>query len=122
MTASGKGLVTVLACSAVFTLVAIPLVLRWVPRNRVYGYRTRLTLSSDALWYRVNAYFARRFIVATGVSAGIAVALYRWPVLSPGSYLRVSVVLLVAPAVVACVLAGRFARVSGGGHPPADSG
>jgi uncharacterized membrane protein len=32
----------------------IPMVLGVVPPNRFYGYRTRKTLSSEAVWYRAN--------------------------------------------------------------------
>jgi uncharacterized membrane protein len=35
-------------------VLAIPLVLEKVPRNYFYGFRTRYTLSSDAVWYRAN--------------------------------------------------------------------
>jgi len=35
-------------------IVAVPLVLGVIPRNRVYGFRTKRTLSDDAVWYPVN--------------------------------------------------------------------
>ncbi len=35
-------------------LVAIPLVIGVMPRNRFYGVRTRRTLSDDRVWYSVN--------------------------------------------------------------------
>lgn len=54
-----KGLVTILACNALFALVSLPLVFRKIPRNGFYGYRTRATLSSDFMWYEANAYFGR---------------------------------------------------------------
>ena len=37
-----------------FILLAIPLILGIVPRNYFYGFRSRRTLESDALWYPVN--------------------------------------------------------------------
>ena len=33
---------------------SIPMMLGVVPPNRFYGYRTRKTLSSEAVWYRAN--------------------------------------------------------------------
>jgi uncharacterized membrane protein len=39
---------------ALLRLLSIPMILEWVPRNRIYGFRTPYTLSSDALWYRAN--------------------------------------------------------------------
>ena len=106
-----KSLVTILVCSVVFALVSIPLILRRVPPNPVYGYRTRATLSDKALWYEVNAYFGSRFLLASLLSACIAVALFEWQGLSPQAYLRVSVVLLLAPVVVAALLTSRFVGV-----------
>ena len=35
--------------------ISLPLIARWVPRNSIYGVRTRLAFSSDENWYRVNA-------------------------------------------------------------------
>lgn len=61
-----KGLITVLGCCAIFCLVSIPLILRKISRNPVYGYRMRMTPSNDKIRYEVNAYFAWRFL-ATGV-------------------------------------------------------
>ena len=108
-----KGLITILICSVVFSLLSIPLILRRVPRNPVYGYRSRVTLSDDALWYKINAYFGMRFLVATLLSACVAVALHQWQGLAPQAYLKLSVVLLAAPALVAWMLTARFVRAIG---------
>jgi uncharacterized membrane protein len=112
MSVFDKGLITILVCYAFFGIASIPLVLRRVPRNPVYGYRTRATLGDDALWYEVNAYFGVKLIVATALSTCVAVALHLWQGLSPQVYLKVSVVLLAAPALVAWLLTARYARVS----------
>lgn len=105
-----KGLITILVCSAVFCLLSIPLMLRKVPRNPVYGYRTRATLRDETLWYEANAYFGSTFLVATVVSACIAVALHQWQGLAERTYLGVSVALLAMPVLVAALLTGRFVR------------
>ena len=112
MSVFDKGLITTLACTAVFSLVSIPLIYRWVPRNPVYGCRTRITLGDNALWYAANAYIGVRFLVASLLSAGVSVVLYGWPGLSPRTYLPASVALLVAPVLVAWWLTARFIRRS----------
>ena len=56
-----KSFVTILACASLFALMAIPLILRKIPRNGAYGFRTPKTLSNDELWYKANAYFGRAF-------------------------------------------------------------
>lgn len=105
-----KGLITILACSALFAVVSLPLVFRKVPRNVLYGYRTRATLGSDFVWYEANAYFGWRFLIASAVTCIAAVVLYRSGALEPGTYLKVSVALLVAPGLVAALLTSRYVR------------
>jgi len=105
-----KGLVTILAGNALFVFVSLPLVFRWVPRNFFYGYRTRATLGSDVVWYEANAYFGWRFLIASAVACIAAVLLYRSGVLEPGTYLKVSVALLVAPVLFAGLLTSRYVR------------
>jgi uncharacterized membrane protein len=105
-----KGLVTILACNALFALVSLPLVFRKVPRNGFYGYRTCATLGSDFVWYEANAYFGQRLLIASAVTCIAAVFLYRSGALEPGTYLKVSVAVLVAPVLVAALLTSRYVR------------
>ena len=51
------------ALGPVLVLVSIPLIFRWVPRNRLYGFRVAATLRHDAVWYDVNARSGRQFLV-----------------------------------------------------------
>ncbi len=110
MTIYEKGLTTILACDALFALLAIPLLLRKVPRNPVYGYRTRATLASDAVWYDANAYFGRAFLVASLATPLAAVAISRPGLLAPDVFLPASIVVLAAPVVIAGVLTTRYVR------------
>jgi hypothetical protein len=38
------------------SVLALPLIARWVPMNRVYGIRTRRAFVSADNWYAINAY------------------------------------------------------------------
>jgi hypothetical protein len=40
-------------------LLSIPLIFRWVPRNRIYGFRIPPTLANDSVWYDANALSGR---------------------------------------------------------------
>ena len=42
--------------SLLISLLAMPLVLGLIPRNRWYGIRTAQTLSDEATWYRCNRF------------------------------------------------------------------
>ena len=62
-----KGLVTTCACDLVFGLIAIPLVLRKIPRNGAYGFRTPMNL--------INRVAAAALALGTlGLAAGYGTA------------------------------------------------
>jgi hypothetical protein len=50
------------ALGPLLIVLSIPLLLRWVPRNRVYGFRVASTLCNDSVWYDANALCARHMI------------------------------------------------------------
>ncbi len=58
--------------SIIILLASIPLVLGIVPRNRVYGIRTRKTLSDDAVWYPANRFGGWALIVSSSISIAIS--------------------------------------------------
>lgn len=43
----------------VATLLSIPLILRLVPMNRIYGVRTPKAFASERNWYEINAFGGR---------------------------------------------------------------
>ena len=112
-----KGLATVLVVDLLLALVAIPLLLRKVPRNVVYGYRTRKTLSDDVIWYEANAHFGRGLLIACAVTAVAILVLHGAVEMSPPLFLKVSIVALVAPSFVAMVATARFIRSLAPGGP-----
>lgn len=63
-------------------LVNIPLVLKLVPPNGLYGFRTGLTQSSSAIWYPANAFMGWALLAAAGISATalavLPIAVKRW--------------------------------------------
>ena len=46
--------------------LSIPMLRNRIPRNQVYGLRTKLTLSSDEIWYPANR-FAAKLLIAWGI-------------------------------------------------------
>jgi len=57
-----------IACS-VIAVVAIPLILRRVPPNSLYGFRTPRTLADRNLWFRVNHFAGWALLIASIASA-----------------------------------------------------
>jgi uncharacterized membrane protein len=100
-----------LSCAALFALIAIPLILRKIPRNVVYGFRTPKTLSSDEIWYDANAYFGRAFFIASITTAILMLILYNYSQDFPQKhFIKLSLVALAAPSIIAVLLTFRHIR------------
>jgi hypothetical protein len=59
------------ALGPVLILVSIPLILRWIPQNRLYGLRIASTLRKESVWYDANALIARHFLLLGLVLVGL---------------------------------------------------
>jgi hypothetical protein len=51
------------AIAPVLLVISIPLMLRWIPRNHVYGFRIAATLADDSVWYDANALIGRHMFL-----------------------------------------------------------
>jgi uncharacterized membrane protein len=45
-------------------VLAVPMILEKIPRNPIYGFRTKYTMSSDEVWYRANRIAGVAMLVA----------------------------------------------------------
>ena len=91
-----------LACGLI-AAVSIPLILRWVGPNPIYGFRTPHTLSSREVWYPANVFAVRVLLIAAVVSAASLSLMPKHSL----SQAWVPLFLFLAPlavAVVACFL------------------
>jgi uncharacterized membrane protein len=61
---------------AVIGLASIPLILKLVPPNPFYGFRTARTLADRELWFRVNRFAGWAFLAAA-IAGAILIA--AWP-------------------------------------------
>jgi hypothetical protein len=51
------------AIGPLLVLLSLPLMWRWVPPNRFFGFRVAATLRDRSVWYDANALTARHFLV-----------------------------------------------------------
>jgi uncharacterized membrane protein len=58
----------------IFFILAIPLAIGLIPRNRLYGFRTKRTLADNAVWYRVNRLAGITIMIASAIYGLIASA------------------------------------------------
>ena len=106
-------LALLIGAAVVTALIALPLALRKIPRNRLYGVRTRRTLADDRVWYETNAYGGRCLIVASAVTIVTVVILYALTPLPQDLLVPAGLVAFVVPSLVAAILAVRHAgRIS----------
>jgi hypothetical protein len=64
-----------IASCVVFAMISIPLILRLVPPNGIYGFRTGATQSSRAIWYPANAFMGWALLAAAAIGATLQVVL-----------------------------------------------
>jgi hypothetical protein len=64
-----------IAACVLFVIISLPLILRMVPPNGIYGFRTAATQSSAAIWYPANAFMGWALSVAAVISAILLVLL-----------------------------------------------
>ncbi len=67
--------VVFVAVGAMFVGIALPLITRRIPPNRLYGLRTRATLNDEWVWYEANARSARGLLLLGVALAGLALVL-----------------------------------------------
>ena len=58
--------------SVVIGLLAIPLIFRLIPQNRIYGVRTRKTIADVATWYSINRAAGIFLVISSAVYLGFA--------------------------------------------------
>jgi hypothetical protein len=59
------------AIGPLLIVLSIPLAFRWIPPNRLYGFRVGATLRNRSVWYDVNAQSARQCILLGAVMVGL---------------------------------------------------
>ena len=64
-----------IASCVVMVLISIPFILRLVPPNGMYGFRTGLTRSTPAIWYQANAFMGWALSLAAVASATVMTVL-----------------------------------------------
>ena len=112
------------ASGVLLIAAGIPLWLRRVPRNALYGVRFASTLSDDRIWYEINARCGRDLVgIGAGYLALLAAALlfgHSW--IMPFRLLGPTVVLVVALIVNTILLSRASTRLLAERDLSGDSG
>ena len=101
-----------LIAAGAIAVVSIPLILKVVPPNHFYAFRTPSTLSNRTLWYRANVFAGWALLIAAVASIALNVGVGPGA-LPTGALELVVFVLPLAIAVVACFVYLRRIRGEG---------
>ena len=94
--------VLLLILCALVAVAAVPLMLKLIPPNPIYGVRTERTTSDAATWFLVNEVAGRAFLVAAGIAA-ILLIMYSGTWLK-SAWAQIAVFVIVIGAAVAVTL------------------
>lgn len=94
--------ISLLVACVIIAAVAVPLMLRLIPQNPIYGLRTERTLTQASVWFDVNAYGGRALLIATGIAA-LLIMVYQGTWLRAG-WAQLLVFLLAIGGAVAATL------------------
>jgi uncharacterized membrane protein len=92
-------------------LLSIPLILRRIPPNAVYGFRIQWTRRNPELWYSVNAHAGKWLAFAGSCSLLGSIGLSLIPGISLAVYAFACLAILAAAVVLAVVQSIRFLRL-----------
>ena len=98
--------VSFLIIAIAVALAAVPLILKVVPPNNLYGLRTKRTLANRELWFQGNHFAGWAFFLAATLSACVFLG---FPQLSSGRSIEGLLVLLV-PLLAALGLSLAYLR------------
>jgi len=102
-------LVLFVGFGVLLVLLGVPLALRLVRPNLLYGVRLRQTLEDPDVWYGANAYIGR-FLVGAGIVAVIAAVVLYFLGLSLVVYASIGVAVVVGLAIALLLLALGYLR------------
>jgi len=93
-------LITFTAAGLLAACLGLPLMLRRIPPNRFYGFRTPATLRDPEIWYPANAFAGRLLLVWGILCALVAGFAYLWPGIEKPIYVALNFGAIVGGALV----------------------
>lgn len=88
-----------ISCGIIFTLLGIPLLLKKIPMNSLYGFRISKAFDSDKNWYEINRFGGRQLILWSFLLIAIGALYFVFPINSSRSELN-NILLAVLPILI----------------------
>lgn len=80
--------------------ISLPLILRQIGPNVIYGYRVRKTLENPEIWYEVNEYFAWRLLICGTIFLVCSILLYGVPGMNLDFYPIACLLTFIVPFII----------------------
>jgi hypothetical protein len=71
-----------IASGIMLAALSVPMILKIIPPNGLYGFRVKKTMENPNIWYPVNAYSGKLLLAASLVQILISIGLYIIPDIS----------------------------------------
>ncbi|WP_202840992.1 SdpI family protein [Luteimonas saliphila] len=93
--------IVVTAACVLLAGLGVPLILRRVPPNPLYGLRTRRSLSHPSIWYPANAWSGRALLIAAAATtAATWLVPDTWPEWVPVACLVLAMVVVLVASLI----------------------
>jgi uncharacterized membrane protein len=97
------------ATGIVLILIALPLLLRWIGPNRLYGLRVPATFADEWVWYEANAKSARDMCLVGVALVILPFALQAIPAIPQTAHVALAGMVTVTGVVVVAIVGWRRA-------------
>jgi hypothetical protein len=91
-------------------VISLPLLLKKIPPNPVYGFRLAPALEDPRIWYATNAHSAKRLMLAGASSVIAAIALHFVPAITVDIYALGCLVVFAIVAIVGLVQSVKYMK------------
>jgi uncharacterized membrane protein len=98
------------ATGIVLILIALPLLLRWIGPNRLYGLRVPATFADEWVWYEANAKSGRDMVIVGITLIILPFALQAIPIIRPTAHLALVAMATVTGIVIVAIVGWRRAN------------
>jgi hypothetical protein len=94
--------------------LGLPLAMRKVPKNCIYGIRTKAAFESDKRWFDINAYAGRQMIMWSVILFSNGVTGFFIPAAASDAYVAVSLAIAALVALGPIIMTGFWSRKTAG--------
>lgn len=101
-----------LSTAIIIMAVCIPLLLKKMPMNSMYGFRLSKSFRSNENWYAINSYGAKHLIIWSSLLGVLGIVCFFLPPMESGVMMLLAIlpipISIIPPIVMVCLFARRL--------------